>query len=41
MTPPAGGKSVPDLRRICELFGIKVETALRYLPDPNLNADGL
>ena len=28
-----------DLRRICELFGIKVETALRYLPEPNLNAD--
>lgn len=25
-----------DLRRICELFGIKVETALRYLPSPNL-----
>ncbi len=25
-----------DLRRICELFGIKVETALRYLPEPNL-----
>ena len=24
-----------DLRRICELFGIKVETALRYLPEPN------
>lgn len=27
-----------DLRRICELFGIKVETALRYLPGPELDA---
>ena len=26
-----------DLRRICELFGIKVETALRYLPNPELD----
>jgi len=25
-----------DLRRICELFGIQVETALRYLPSPDL-----
>lgn len=30
-----------DLRRICELFGIKVEAALRYLPEPNLSADAL
>lgn len=30
-----------DLRRICELFGIKVETVLRYLPEPNLSADAL
>lgn len=26
-----------DLRRICELFGIKVETALRYLPTTDLD----
>jgi len=29
-----------DLRRICELFGIKVETALRYLPTPDLDDPG-
>jgi integrase len=27
-----------DVRRICELFGLTVEAALRYLPKPELDA---